>query len=79
MIAALALWLFIRAAPYQFRPPGSRWVAYARRGLLNKLLPSLLLNWSQKAMTAWACRHPRRDHPDFFPRWLPTIWPRTKR
>jgi drug/metabolite transporter (DMT)-like permease len=52
MIAALALWLFIRAARISVPTSWSHWVAYAGMGLLNNLLPSVLLAWSQKAVTA---------------------------
>jgi drug/metabolite transporter (DMT)-like permease len=41
MIAALALWLFIRAARISVPTSWSHWVAYAGMGLLNNLLPSV--------------------------------------
>jgi drug/metabolite transporter (DMT)-like permease len=61
MIAALALWLFIRAARISVPTSWSHWVAYAGMGLLNNLLPSVLLACRDRG----ARRHPHRDHPDF--------------
>jgi len=51
-IAALALWLYLRARGLAVPKSLSTWAAFAGMGLLNNLIPAALVTWSQKTIAS---------------------------
>jgi drug/metabolite transporter (DMT)-like permease len=51
-VAALALWLYLRARRLSVPKSLTAWAVFAGMGLLNNLIPAALVTWSQKTIVS---------------------------